>query len=161
MSITRHPLCAAGTLKRLADAPLDHGLIRRLQDSFHKIARPEVDLAGRFYGKLFERHPHLRSMFPADLERQKQKFQAMMLKVVDDLRDPDATLTALTDLGRHHAGIGVKPEHYPPVVDVLIDAIGEASGADWTPQLAADWAETLTLMSAAMVQGALTAPPQR
>lgn len=154
MSITRHPLCAARSLRRLADAPLDGQLIQRLQASFQSLGAPETGLAERFYARLFARHPALRAMFPADLARQQEKFRLMLQRVIEDISNPDATLAALEALGRHHAGLGVRPEHYPPVVEILLAALAEAAGPDWTSELAADWGETLALISAAMIEGA-------
>lgn len=151
MGITRHPLFTTRTPTDLTETPIDAELVRRLQISFERMSDPGARLAERFYDKLFARHPELRSMFPGDMQRQRQKLLATLRAVIDRLSHPQETLTALIQLGRMHAGLGVKPAHYPIVVEILVAALAEASAADWTPDLALDWSQTLALMSEAMI----------
>ena len=75
------------------------------------IAPQAADL---FYGRLFEIAPDVRPLFPTDLAQQKKKLMDMMTTAVTSLHQVEKIVPAVQDLGRRHAGYGVKETHYHP-----------------------------------------------
>lgn len=151
MGLRRHPLFLFKDSSEIADAPVDGELVARLRASFAIVSAPPARLAERFYGRLFDAQPALRAMFPAEMGRQQEKLVATLRSVVERMACPAQSLAELAELGRRHAGLGVLPGHYRLVVNLLVASMAEASGGDWSPDLAADWTQTLTLMSDAMI----------
>ena len=152
MSITRHPLY--DDPRSLAPAPLDEGLVRRLEASFRVLGGEADALAERFYERLFRRAPAVRRLFPEDLREQRKKLVAALAFVVEHLRSPDEVLPRLRALGTAHVKYGARPEHYPIVCEELVLAMGEIAGTAWDPNIERDWKNALHLVSAAMIAGA-------
>jgi hemoglobin-like flavoprotein len=157
MKITRHPLFVPDT--SAATIPADAELIKRLETSFQQIARPESRFADRVYDRLFDACPHLRTLFPADMTRQKEKLVASLRVVIDNLREPAAVRNRLMDLGKAHVAYGARPEHYPVVTVVMVGAMADVYGPAWTRELADDWTIAIQLVSGIMIQGAQSATP--
>ncbi len=151
MSITRHPLY--DDPRSLAPAPLDEGLVRRLEASFHGLAGQADALAERFYDRLFRRAPGVRPLFPEDLREQRKKLVDTLAFVVQHLRSPDEVLPRLRSLGTAHVKYGARPEHYPVVCEELVFAMGEIAGTAWDTDTERDWRNALHLVSAAMIGG--------
>ncbi|HEV8113155.1 MAG TPA: globin domain-containing protein [Planctomycetota bacterium] len=152
MSITRHPLYDDS--RSFAPAPVDVGLVRRLETSFRGIADQADLLAERFYARLFRRVPPLRVLFPEDLAEQRRKLVESLAFVVAHLRSPEEVLPALRALGAAHVEYGARPEHYPIVCEELVSAMGEIAGPAWDTDIERDWKSALHLVSAAMLSGA-------
>jgi len=152
MSITRHPLY--DDPRSLAPAPLDEGLVRRLEASFRGFAEQADLLAERFYERLFRRAPGVQALFPEDLREQRKKLVGALAFVVAHLRSPDEVLPRLRALGTAHVAYGARPEHYPVVCEELVLAMSEVAGTAWEPEIERDWRNALHLVSAAMIAGA-------
>lgn len=154
MGITRHPLVPDDPSGRLKAVPLDQALIGRLETSFARAAADGDRLTRRFYEKLFTAQPALRKLFPTDLEPQRKKLYDMLQSVIATLRDPAAVRSQLMELGARHVGYGALPVHYPIVVQMLVSALAECSGSDWSEDLQRDWNEAIQLVSEQMLAGA-------
>jgi len=152
MSITRHPLY--DDPRSLAPAPLDVGLVRRLETSFGAIAGRADLLVELFYERLFRRAPTVRPLFPADMADQRRKLVETLAFVVQHLRSPDEVLPRLRALGASHLKYGARPEHYPVVCEELVAAMGEVAGDAWDAEIERDWKNALHLVSAAMLAAA-------
>lgn len=152
MGITRHPLfLAQGHLEHLRT---DDATARTLQQSFRDLTLQSSALADTFYARLFERQPALRAMFPADLAAQKQKLVESLGMVVSHLHDPQLIGSALARLGEGHERRGVRPEHYPIVCAVLLQAMVEVGGPSFTTAVRHEWLVALERVSGAMVREA-------
>lgn len=151
MTISRHPLY--DDPRSLAPAPLDLGLVRRLEASFRGLAGQADLLAERFYERLFRRAPAVRTMFPENMTEQRKKLVETLAFVVQHLRSPDEVLPRLRSLGTAHVKYGARPEHYPIVCEELVAAMGEMGGASWDAEIERDWKNALHLVSAAMIAG--------
>jgi len=152
MAITRHPLF--DDPRSSHPAPLDEGLVRRLEVSFQGFSKRADRLVERFYERLFLREPRLRSMFPPDLANQRQKLVSALAFVVANLRSPDQVLPCLKALGASHAAFGAKPAHYPIVCEELVAAMAETAESAWNEEIEREWRSALHLVSAAMLAGA-------
>src|SRR4029434_8962243 len=94
--------------------------IAQVQGSFKKVM-PIGDIAAQlFYGRLFALDRALEPLFKADLKEQGRKLMGMIGLAVTSLRDLPTLVPAIADLGRRHAGYGVRPEHYDPVGAALL-----------------------------------------
>lgn len=155
MGITRHPLLVGG--KGLQGIGPDEALIERLQRSFDRATSGPISFADRFHARLAAQHPDLAAMFPANLEHQKQALTATLRLVVDNLRTPEAIAPVLRTIGVVHVRAGVRPEHYPPVVQVMVDALAEACGDTWSSELESDWLVCMQIIGRLMQEGGVGA----
>jgi hemoglobin-like flavoprotein len=73
------------------------------------------------------------------------------------LRDLDAIVPALRELGARHARYGAEPAHYPVVGAVLIAAMADVAGPGWRPEYEDAWAEAYSVVAGAMLDGAAAA----
>ena len=55
------------------------------------------------------------------------------------LRDLDAIVPKLRELGARHVAYGAKPEHYPVVGAVLIASMAEVGGDAWRTEYTTAW----------------------
>jgi hemoglobin-like flavoprotein len=154
MSIRRHPIAILrGDTSRL-DMPLDHNLIRRLEESFDELSKQGMALGERFYARLFAAAPEVRSLFRAEPEAQAVKLVEALRTVVQNLTAPKENAAVLAELGRRHAAYGARPEHYALVTDLLVDTIGDLLGPSADPLLLEDWRMTIRLVSSQMIAAA-------
>lgn len=115
---------------------------------------PHVDpLTRRFYDRLFTIAPDTRGLFRIDMDVQRQHFAAALSVIMKNLIMLDVLAEPLRELGRQHAEIGVRPQHYPIVRDAMLFAMGQTLDSDWTDELAADWHELLDNVSSLMMGG--------
>lgn len=127
--------------------------IELLESTFEALAPQADELASRFYEKLFADHPEVKPMFThVDIESQKKKLVAALVLVVNNLRNPEALVPALQEMGRRHQGYGVKPEHYPIVASTLLGVMEEMAGELWTGEVATAWTEALNTVATAMIE---------
>ncbi|WP_426513586.1 globin domain-containing protein [Dactylosporangium sp. McL0621] len=114
--------------------------------------RPRLSqVADAFYAELFDRHPDLRPMFPADLTRQRAKFASELHALVVALPDLPAFLDSAARLGNRHAGYGVRVAHYNQVRTVLIATIAAEMGPAWTEQHEHAWTVAYDMITEAML----------
>ena len=110
MKITIHPLSNAASVPQGVAA--DGALIKGLQESFRPLLGGEPSLAERFYARLFQANPQLRSMFPRDMANQKRKLLDTLNLVIENLHSPQMIRPRLQKLGESHVGYGARAEHY-------------------------------------------------
>lgn len=132
--------------------PEQTGLV---EASFRHVAPFAEPAAAIFYERLFALDPALRPLFAqADMGQQGRKLMAAIGFVVANLRRPESLLPAVAELGRRHAGYGVRPDHYATVGAALLATLEEGLGEAFTPAVRAAWAEAYALLSAVMQQAA-------
>jgi hemoglobin-like flavoprotein len=126
-----------------------------LERSFD-LVKPRGDaLMSTFYARLFAAAPSVRPLFAGvDLKRQKAMLLAALVLLRNGLRDFDAVVPKLRELGARHVAYGARPEHYPLVGQVLIASMAEIAGHAWRPEYDRAWAEAFSLVTAAMLEGA-------
>jgi hemoglobin-like flavoprotein len=126
-------------------------LVRQSFDTLRGQTRPVALL---FYGKLFELDPSARSLFHNDLGLQAAKIMDTLDSLAESLDRFDSMRGRLADLGRKHAGYGVRPEQYETVSIALLWAMGQALGPDFDPATRAAWATVLAAVADTMKAGA-------
>ena len=131
-----------------------------LETSFDAVAPRGDELMDRFYVRLFAAAPAVAPLFAAtDMRRQKQKLLAALVLLRRSLRDLDAVVPKLRAMGARHVAYGARPEHYPVVGTVLIDAMADVAGDAWRPEHARAWAAAFDVVAGAMIAGAAEATP--
>jgi hemoglobin-like flavoprotein len=70
------------------------------------------------------------------------------------LRDLDAIVPRLRELGARHVAYGARPEHYPVVGEALIAALAAVAGRAWQPEHDAAWRQAFSVVAEAMLDGA-------
>jgi hemoglobin-like flavoprotein len=128
--------------------------LHALETSFDLVAPRGDELMDEFYSRLFAAAPAVKSLFPADLRRQKTMLLAALVLVRKSLRDLDAIAPKLRGLGARHVAYGAKPEHYPLVGSMLIAAMATIAGDAWTPECELAWSDAFELVAATMLEGA-------
>ena len=133
--------------------------IALVQGSFKKVM-PIGDTAAQiFYGRLFALDPALEPLFKADLREQGRKLMGMIGLAVTGLNDLPALVPAVADLGRRHAGYGVKPEHYDTVGAALLWTLERGLEDAFTPAVKDAWTAAYGLLAGTMKQAAYGGAP--
>lgn len=149
----------ATTMKDAAnEVPTEKGLTERkkrlVQSSFTKVA-PIADKAAEiFYSKLFEKDPSLKPMFKGDMKAQGEKLMTMIGTAVNGLDDLNSIVPAVQNLGKNHAGYGVKDSHYDTVGAALLETLDAGLGDDFTPDVKDAWTEVYTVLATTMKDAA-------
>jgi hemoglobin-like flavoprotein len=125
-----------------------------LETSFDLIAPRGDELMDVFYARLFAAAPSVRPLFPADMARQKTMLLGALVLLRKSLRNLEAIVPKLEELGARHVAYGAAPEHYPVVGTVLIAAMAEIAGDAWRPAYDEAWSTAFDLVAASMIAGA-------
>ena len=126
-------------------------------DSFAKLAPIAPAAAAMFYDRLFVLDPALRPLFKGDMAEQGRKLMSMIGTAVANLGKLDVIVPAVRDLGRRHAGYGVRQAHYDTVGTALVWTLEQGLGGDFTPATRQAWVEAYTILAGTMQQAAATA----
>jgi methyl-accepting chemotaxis protein len=132
-----------------------------LEESFDLVAPRGDELMDAFYSRLFEAAPAVRPLFPDDMRRQKTMLLGALVLLRKSLRDLDAIVPKLRELGARHVAYGARPEHYPVVGAALIAAMAAVAGAAWKEEYAAAWGGAFGVVAGAMLEGAEQAELER
>jgi hemoglobin-like flavoprotein len=129
-----------------------------LETSFDVVAPRGDELVDVFYARLFAAAPAVRPLFAGtDLSRQKTMLLGALVLLRMSLRDLDAIVPTLRDLGARHVAYGAEPAHYPVVGAVLIASMAEIAGDAWRPEYERAWTEAYAVVAGAMLEGAASA----
>ncbi|MGB0582703.1 MAG: globin family protein [Limisphaerales bacterium] len=128
--------------------------IKLVQDSWAKVVPISATAAELFYGRLFELGPSLRPMFKTDIKEQGKKLMTMIGVAVKGLSNLESIVGAVQDMGKRHAGYGVKDEHYDTVAAALLWTLEKGLEDGFTEEVKAAWVETYTLLATTMKDAA-------
>ena len=132
--------------------------IELVQETFSKIQPIAVEAARLFYQRLFEIDPSLRPMFRGDIEEQGRKLMQIIGVAVGSLRQWDKIRPAVEEMGRRHAGYGVRDEHYATVAAALLLTLEQGLGTEnFTDEVHDAWVAMYVMVSEAMKCGAAVA----
>jgi hemoglobin-like flavoprotein len=125
-----------------------------LETSFDLLAPRGDQLMDEFYARLFAAAPAVRPLFPEDMRRQKTMLLGALVLLRKSLRDLDAIVPKLRELGARHVAYGAEPEHYPLVGSVLITSMAAVAGEAWTERYELAWSQAYDIVAAVMLEGA-------
>ena len=133
--------------------------LEALETSFDLVAPRGDELMDIFYARLFAAAPAVKPLFAGtDLARQKSMLLAALVLLRKSLRDLDAIVPKLRELGARHVGYGAQPAHYPVVGQVLIASMAAVAAEAWRPEHERAWATAFDVVAGAMLEGAASAP---
>jgi hemoglobin-like flavoprotein len=127
--------------------PENQALVR---DSFARIVPIAPQAAAMFYDRLFVLDPALKGLFKSDMQDQGRKLMAMIGTAVTNLDRLETIVPSVVALGRRHVTYGVKPEDYDTVAAALLWTLGQGLGEAFTPDVAAAWTETYSILATVM-----------
>ncbi len=107
-----------------------------------------------FYGRLFAANPHLRGLFPASMDYQRDRLMRALVRITESLSNQGALDEYLAQLGRDHRKYGVEAEHYTPVGQALLATFAKFAGDAWTPAAADAWLATYQHAAEVMIKAA-------
>lgn len=113
--------------------------VRQLQTSFAEVLRWPDIAADHFYGELFNRSPEMRIFFKEDLLAQRSALIDSLELAVSGAATPDHFFGYVEDLGRRHAGYGVRREHYDSAGVALIWMLEQVLGDGFTDDTRETW----------------------
>jgi len=128
-----------------------------LETSFDLVAPRGDELMDEFYGRLFAAAPAVRPLFPDDMKRQKTMLLGALVLLRKSLRDLDAIVPKLRELGARHVAYGARPEHYPVVGSVLIASMSAIAGDEWKAEYTVAWSGAFEIVAGTMIEGAIEA----
>jgi hemoglobin-like flavoprotein len=128
--------------------------LNALETSFDLVAPRGDELMNEFYSRLFAVAPTVKPLFPDDLAKQKTMLLATLVLLRKSLRNLDAIVPKLRELGARHVAYGARAEHYPVVGSVLIASLAAVAGEAWTREHEQAWADAFDVVAGAMLAGA-------
>lgn len=134
--------------------------IALVQGSWRKVVPISEKAADIFYSRLFEIDPSARSLFKGDMKEQGRRLMEMITTAVEGLNNLEAIVPAVQDLGRRHAGYGVKVPHYESVASALLWTLRQGLGGEFTADVKDAWVETYQTLAGVM-QAAAAEPRQQ
>jgi hemoglobin-like flavoprotein len=129
--------------------------IQTLRASHRRFAPKEDALASRFYEVLFERYPHMLSLFEhVRWDEQRAKLTRALALIVRHIENPEFMRPYLKGLGAIHVAYGVLPEHYPAFGECLLVALRATAGSAWSEQEERAWRGAADVIAEIMSAGA-------
>lgn len=131
--------------------PDDAELVRA---SMAELERSSGAATAYFYALLFVQHPHLRDMFPAAMDGQRDRLFRALLTAVRLFDEGKLLSEYLAGLGRGHRKYGTLATHYPAVGECLMAALARYAPRSWGPRTEAAWVRAYTVISQTMIDAA-------
>ncbi|HEX3254789.1 MAG TPA: globin domain-containing protein [Gaiellaceae bacterium] len=129
--------------------------LEALETSFDLVAPRGDELMDVFYARLFAAAPAVKPLFAGtDLKKQKTMLLGALVLLRKSLRDLEAIVPKLRELGARHVAYGARPEHYPVVGAVLIESMEEIATEAWRSEYGRAWGEAYAIVADAMIAGA-------
>jgi hemoglobin-like flavoprotein len=128
--------------------------IALVKDSWAKVMPISEQAAELFYGKLFESYPEVQPYFKGDMKDQGRKLMAMINTAVNGLDNLGPLVPAVQEMGKRHAGYGVKDEDYDKVAVSLLWTLEQGLGDAFTPETKEAWTVMYTTVADVMKDAA-------
>ena len=126
--------------------------IEILRKTFGILEPQGLTLTKRFYDELFKLHPQVKPLFKGTtVAKQHKKLFAAIKLVISALDKPEELTTALTELGKKHQQYGAIKDHYPVVINVLLDVMRDMAGNLWNSEVESAWKEALNTVAEIML----------
>ncbi|CAN8097294.1 unnamed protein product [Discula destructiva] len=102
------------------------------------------------YSTLIKRHPELNNTLNVVHLKDGRLAQALtvvILRFASNINNVYELIPKLERISNKHCTLGVKPEHYPLLGSILIEAFQELMGPALTPETKAAWTKAYTILS--------------
>ncbi|MEZ5595692.1 MAG: globin domain-containing protein [Pseudomonadales bacterium] len=134
----------------VAGGHLSRRQVELVRSTFAQLERCGSTAIDLFYQNLFAARPDLAAMFSGSRRRQSQKFLVSLKVIVTALGQPERSIEVLEQLGRRHAGYGVRREHYDLAGGVLMVTLAQYFGAAFADETAEAWKRAFDLIAGVM-----------
>ena len=125
-----------------------------LRESIDRILAEGTTLTDRVYAIFFQRHPEAEALFAqTHMSTQSVMLSAALMVNKYYPEYPLAARQYLNVLGTRHARKGVPRELYPAFREVLLTALEEFRGTDWTEDLSGEWRKAIGSAVQLMLEG--------
>jgi NAD(P)H-flavin reductase/hemoglobin-like flavoprotein len=125
-----------------------------LEENLRLIEDRADRFANYFYATLFLDSPGLRSLFPAAMDAQRDRFFRALIGAVRNLGAAESFVPMLAALGRDHRKYGVRTGDYEAFGRALITALERYSEDVWVPELEDAWVRAYAYIANTMIEGA-------
>jgi NAD(P)H-flavin reductase/hemoglobin-like flavoprotein len=129
-------------------------LAQLLKESWILVEERREMVAGHFYARMFLSDPHLRDLFPVQMNGQRDRLLEAIVTAVQNMDDPERLDDYLRSLGRDHRKYHVRPEHYDVVGSALLDALRTFAEDQWTVEYDQAWRDAYQVIAEKMLAGA-------
>lgn len=133
-------------------------LSRLLKESWALLEEQQDKVASYFYARMFLSNPHLRDLFPVQMDVQRARLLGAIVTSIQTIDDPEQFSEYLRSLGRDHRKFQVDPEHYDVVRDALLEALRVHGGEHWDIAYEQAWRDAYDMMARQMLAGAADDP---
>lgn len=129
--------------------------VELVQSSFKQVAIMPGKVAELFYGHLFEIAPQVKPMFAdSDMKKQGMKLMQMLNTAVNSLKNIEAVVPAIKQMGVRHIDYGVSNDMYAIVGEALLWTLGAGLGDAFTEEVKEAWTAVYTLVAETAIAGA-------
>lgn len=125
-----------------------------INESFAKVEPKSVELAQFFYGVLFTVSPETRTLFPVNMNTQRDRLLRALVHVVGLVDRPAELVPFLHQLGRDHRKFDVIARHYDAVGIALLTALKRFLKDDWTSEVERAWTDAYGVIAKSMREAA-------
>ncbi|MEU0028682.1 globin domain-containing protein [Streptomyces sp. NPDC006335] len=125
----------------------------RIRRTMAEVTPVAEKVTSYFYALLFVRHPHLRPLFPAAMDAQRDRLLRALLTAAEHIDNTPVLVDYLQNLGRGHRKYGTRAEDYPAVGECLIGALSKYASV-WDTETEAAWVRVYTTISQVMIDAA-------
>jgi hemoglobin-like flavoprotein len=129
-----------------------------VRESFDLIEPIAPQAGAMFYAHLFAADPSLHALFTHDIGVQGDKLMQLIGTAVLHLDEPDVLMPVLDELGRRHAGFGVRDAHYDTAGAALLRTLHQALGVAYNAEVEEAWVDVYGVIAARMKSAAALAP---
>jgi methyl-accepting chemotaxis protein len=128
--------------------------IQLVQQSWKKVEPIAEQAANIFYTTLFKKDPSLQALFKTDLKEQGKKLMSMIGSAVGLLNNLDKLVPIAQQLGKRHAGYGVKTSHYDTVGAALLETLEAGLGNEFNSEVKQAWSAVYSVLAKTMIDAA-------
>jgi len=117
------------------------------------LLKPDAEAASEtFYRNLFAIAPEVRPLFRGDMAAQGMRFMRTLGLIIQEIDKPAKLEPYLHDLARGHAAYGVKPEHFRPMGQALVETMQQTLGARFPAGADTAWIAAYDHLASEMVR---------
>lgn len=127
--------------------------ITLVRNSFRALSPKRPDLFIRFYAHLNGHDPEASEQYHDSLRQRASNVDRLIELALLSADNPTALFATLHKLGQDYAQYGSWREKHPLLIRLIVDVLEEASGENWSDDLAKAWEAFLYFMADGMLEG--------
>ena len=112
-----------------------------VKNSWNALAGRRSQFVDQFYGRLFERYPDYRKLFPPEMGPQRERMVEMISSLALWADHMDLIEPYLENVGFAHRRTGIHTADVQNFTAVFLDTLAELHGSGWDERHASAWRE--------------------